>query len=185
MKIMAARGVNEIENIGEFLRRWLSPEEPERIETRSLRSMFGNINLAGSVGASRSALLSHSDNHFFDSIEPGVRDLTRAFLDLRAITYTSCEGHLYDSDTADELHVGVLVRNNDEALRFERHWDAADKLVTAPIELGIMNHSVMSRGRMVRAIDFYLLKSRDSLWSDYFAALPEATRSIAASLANP
>ena len=179
MRLMAARKVNEIDHIGAFLRRWLVPDEPVAPPSRSRRSSKGNINLAGTVGASRSALLAPTDPGFLMSVEPGVRDLVAAFVQIGAITYTSCEGHDYGGDVQDERHVGVLIRNDAEACRLERMWRTAESLVSPPLELGMMRHSVKSQGHAVRAIDFYLTCGDDVAASEYFAALAATSERLA------
>lgn len=182
MRMMAARSINEIEHLGPFLRRWLLPAASAAPIIRSLRSTTGNINLSGSVGSSRSALLARDEPDFFASVEPGVRALVSAFVAIGAITYTSCEGHDYGDNAPDEQHVGVLVRNDAEARQLEDMWRAAESVITPPLELGLMCHSVASEGRTIRAMDFYLTCGEGITTVDYFAGLPAASAAVTAAV---
>ncbi|CAN5626725.1 hypothetical protein BH10PSE14_BH10PSE14_22170 [soil metagenome] len=184
MRDLAPRGVNRIENLGAFLRSWLGADNVgDSPSPASRRSRFGNINLAGDDWASESQLLPFRHAAFTESIEPGVRALAMAFVDLGTITYTSCEGHFYTDREPDELHVGALIRNDAEAGRLERLWQRMEPVVGLRFDLGIMRHAVESRDRRIRALDFYLLKPTHAVWQEYFSTRVAAAELIAARLA--
>ena len=184
MRDLAPRGVNRIENLGAFLRAWFGPDgDVDNPSPGSHRSRFGNINLAGDDWASESELLCFRHAAFAASIEPGVRALALAFVDLGAITYTSCEGHFYADREPDELHVGALIRNDGEADRLERQWRAMEPQVDGEFDLGIMRHAVHSHDRQIRALDFYILKSAHCSWQRYFETRVSAAEVIAERLA--
>lgn len=87
---------------------------------------------------------------FAEYLENGVRDLCLFFVqELRAVTYTSCEGHLRPDGAAlsSTRHVGLLPRDLDEHRRLHEFMRytvlrfRADGAAPAPaVSLGIIRH---------------------------------------------
>jgi hypothetical protein len=175
MRELIGREINEASGVGAFLRRWhgaepalgAAPGEPRPSPT-------GNINIAETEGSSPSLLLAASDARFDDFLEPAVAPLVRAAIEAGWITYTSCEGHIYRDGSADELHVGIIARNDEERAEVERAWQGAAAFWNrahpeSAVEPAIAYGTLRADGRIdVPTIDLYLCRSSSHSWETYF-----------------
>lgn len=174
----AQRDVNSIDDLTAFICRWDSPKKAENQPHKSFkRSPVGNINFRGEIAGSFAYPYFPDEVDFWSSIEPGVRCLVSVIIsDGGFITYTSCEGHQYDSESGAECHVGIVPRKFQELVILYR----ALKKVEADLS-GYLHHSRFEvvpghlldcRSNIkVSVIDFYLRKLSDVSWSRYLDTL--------------
>jgi hypothetical protein len=186
MRELTGREINEASGVGAFLRRWYGTDPALTVAaSEPRRSRTGNINLAATEGSSQSAMLAAGDVRFDDFLEPGVAPLVRAAIALGWITYTSCEGHRYDDGSVDEMHIGIIARNDRERAGVERAWRAAGAfwVKTHPasaVELALSTGTLHCDGRIdLPTLDLYLCRDPDRSWDDYFAARTEAAAAVA------
>jgi hypothetical protein len=155
------------------------------MRTQVRASESGNINIAGTDGASLSMIFLPWQEGFFETIEPGVRDLVRFFaFQLDYITYTSCEGHWYrDRGAGDERHVGILPRTEAEksmalngfaAVGYE--WNR--RCAHSPITIAAMHGTVKDDQARLPTLDLYLAKRNGASWHSYFSVLDTASRRL-------
>lgn len=116
MKIHSVRPINEMPGVGTFIRDW-EQANASRGEVDFRISRFGNINDEGIDGGLTGRSYLPAQERYADSIEPGIRDLVLQLnRSYGLITYTSCEGHCYDSaDLPNSMrHIGILPRSVEE-----------------------------------------------------------------------
>jgi hypothetical protein len=116
-----------------------------------------------------------------------VAPLVRAAIARGWITYTSCEGHRYDDGSVDEMHVGIIARNDAERAAVERAWHVAGAFWEgsheSAVELAISSGTLNCDGRVdLPTVDLYLCRGPAHSWDDYFGARCEAAAILAAYL---
>jgi hypothetical protein len=189
--LLSPREENNFRGARQFMHRWdffkthEAPSARGLMRTQVRESETGNINTAGTDRSSLSMIFLPWQDGFFDTIEPGVRDLVRFFVfQLDFITYTSCEGHWYrDRDMADERHVGILPRTEIEkvtALNGFTHvaGEWAKRGSHLPITIAVMHGTVRDDHAHLPTLDLYLARRKGASWHSYFSTLDAASRQL-------
>jgi hypothetical protein len=178
-----------------YLHRWdffksrPAPPATGRIKRWAQQSASGNINKAGSVGSSESAMFLPFQAGFRDVVESGVLPLVEyVALELDYVTYTSCAGHYYAaSRSGDERRLGILPRDPaeyEEVLRLAREAVSLcnEALPGNSITMEIVEGRLSDRGTLLSVVDIYFTKARSIEWQDYFARIDAATARFIESL---
>ncbi|MFF6833288.1 radical SAM protein [Streptomyces sp. NPDC012438] len=181
---------NSMRDIDVFLSRWDRPDV-DRPPVRLHTSAYGNINTVGEPGIHEADDLDPGHPQWHEAIEAGVRPLVDAVAGpWGCVTYDSCEGHSYDGlgMLPTERRIGVLPRDRAEYARVAaalcRAATAAAPSLPASVQVtvGRAELECESSGRSVPVIDLVLLPAPGHGWAEYFAAVDEATRAVAAAL---
>ncbi|MEU3077797.1 radical SAM/SPASM domain-containing protein [Streptomyces laurentii] len=181
---------NSMRDIDVFLSRWDRPDA-DRPPVRLHTSAYGNINTVGEPGVHEADDLDPGHPQWHEAIEAGVRPLVDAVTGpWGCVTYDSCEGHLYDGlgMLPTERRIGVLPRNRAEYARVAaalcRAATAAAPALPASVQVtvGRAELECESSARSVPVVDLVLLPAPGHGWAEYFAAVDEATRAVAAAL---
>jgi hypothetical protein len=197
VRYLTPRPANQSSRVALFMKLWdapLTPEQQEQLRQRApvvqRQSAFGNLNDEGTPYPSRSCLITRFHPDFESVIEPGVKDLMFAIaIDHDLVTYTSCQGHLYASETYpyDERHVGVIPRDPEERQRIlalfeEVARDVNARFPDAAIEVAIMDHAVRDGETVYPAIDLYLSARAGRSPAEYFAELDRMSAELVGAL---
>ena len=112
-------GINFMRDCKGFMERWDNPENPDNEKQVNLhKTPHGNINKTGVSGDYKADTISRHQHQFIEGIEPGILRLVLVFINqFNWITYSSCQGHQYDSSIdakPKERHIGLLSRDAEE-----------------------------------------------------------------------
>ena len=184
----APREINTFDGARAYLHRWdffktrPAPPATGRIKRWAQLSATGNINKAGSVGSSESAMFLPFQAGFEEVVEPGILPLVRyVALELDYVTYTSCAGHHYSaSGSGDERRLGILPRNPaeyEEVLGLARRAVSLcnEALPGEGIRMEIVEGGLSDRGTVLDVLDIYFAKARSIDWQRYFEEVDAAT----------
>jgi hypothetical protein len=184
-----ATDVNQFRGARQFAHKWdyfarrEAPSALGAIRVASKRSPFGNINIDGVGFSSPSVMYVPSQEGFWLAIEPGVRSLVRCFIhELDVITYTSCEGHLYEAGRQPDVRtVGVLPRNIAEYRQVRRicrrasaEFNAESMLMVA----SVLRRKLADGQALLSVVDVALLPRKGTSWAAYFESLQRCTDSL-------
>ena len=174
--------INFMSDVPGFLAAWDDQQSPENTEHVDIyTTTYGNVNNTGQVGNYDGHALSPLHAQFIQAIEPGIRDMVMFFVhEKNWVTYTSCEGHRYDTYTRlhpVERHVGLLPRTADEYNNIRSYVDALvqqnhRQYRQYPIILTVVELTLESENSKHKAIDVFFQKHRFAPWWYYFAQLP-------------
>ena len=107
------RTPNTMPDVEKFLSACKMPNHPDNNKVNSLfYTDAGSINGDGVEGSFKAPSLSPFHPQFEISLEPKIRPLVFALVDLGYLSYTSCEGHQINN-TVYEAHVGLLIEKDD------------------------------------------------------------------------
>jgi hypothetical protein len=172
---------NQLANLPLFLAKWEDEAHAANLQfVRVCTSEAGNINTSGKNGDYTSSILSRYQPQFELSLEEGVRDLVKLFIErYNWITYTSCAGHRYADERIPPTprHVGLLPRSREEAhrmtatltsvaaqLRHSRRHDAVRVKV-------VRTDVTADDGHVYPTIEFLFARTFLTTWDRYFSSL--------------
>ncbi|MBE3591721.1 MAG: hypothetical protein IMW84_02215 [Thermoanaerobacter sp.] len=72
------------------------------------KSKYENINLEGQEKKT-SLILNNREKDFLDEIEDGIKPLVKACIDKYIDTYSSCEGHIYDTREEHSPQITIVI----------------------------------------------------------------------------
>lgn len=113
---------NAISGLTAFIQAWDAAPRAWADEARVAVGPDGQINIEGSATCASAAIFVPSDPRFVEALEPGVRALCVALIDvLDCVTYSSCQGHRATEAGGHyrRRHVGIVPRDPPEAKRLE------------------------------------------------------------------
>ena len=76
------------------------------------KSKYGSINLEGQE-KKPSLILNNREKDFLDEIEDGIKPLVKACIDKYIDTYSSCEGHIYDTGEEHSPQITIVIEKKD------------------------------------------------------------------------
>lgn len=197
VRYLPPRAANQSSRVDLFMKLWDAPltaEQQDKLRqlapVTQRQSPFGNLNDEGTPYPSRSCLVTRFHPDFESVIEPGVRELMFAIaIDHDLVTYTSCQGHLYENAAYpyDERHVGVIPRTPEERQRILALFedvarDVNGRFPDAAVEVAIMDHTVKDGEAVYPAIDLYLSARAGRSPAEYFAELPPVSAELVGAL---
>jgi len=167
----APRAVNSIRCVGQLVGEWDGSAPVVNAKSFSV-SPAGNINHSGEVGGTYADIFTPDEPQFAAALEPGIRPLVTALTNAGFMTYTSCEGHLYDGSYS-ECHVGILPCTTRQLLRLLRVLGACRThlnplLVVCRVAVYPWYLYDEASTRRVAVVDVYLHQSPNSNIYDYF-----------------
>ena len=184
VKLMEARDVNEFRGARQYMHRWdyfKDIEAPSALGTMKIltqKSTVGNLNVNGTSYSSTSQMFFAAQSGFLSAVEPGIRPIVQwVACEMNLITYTSCEGHYYQNDTAPDMrHFGILTRNQQEHdkvralfISVASLWN--DDYGTQVAEIALMDHDLQDTNAKLSALDLFILKNESASWDEYFDTL--------------
>lgn len=109
------------------------------------KSKYGNINLEGEKGKP-SLILNNRTENFLDEVEEGIKPLVKVCIDKYIDTYSSCEGHIYDTGEEHSPQITIVIERKDieswdsylEVLR-DRHGIYLSSQVFPAVDLSVLN----------------------------------------------
>jgi uncharacterized protein len=119
-------------------------------------------------------------------VEKRVLPLVESLVSRGFVTYTSCEGHYYNSEDVlpKELHVGLILEpesSKQKFLKVAALLQATDLSLASgtkvEIYLGMLLDSLTGKEHQVG--DIYLEREASVSWAEYFDGLDDAVRKIA------
>ncbi|UZQ81819.1 radical SAM/SPASM domain-containing protein [Thermoanaerobacter sp. RKWS2] len=131
------------------------------------KGRYGNINLEGQKGKP-SLILNNREQDFLDEIEDGIKPLVKACIDKYIDTYSSCEGHIYDTGDEHAPQITIVIERKD----IEK-WDAyIDELKR--------KHNIYLSPQVFHAVDFAVMNKLylDPVYYKVYFSNKEKERSI-------
>lgn len=189
------RGLNVMRDVESFLAAWEDAGHPYNARDVVLRSTsFGEVNDTGRPGTDSGKVLTRWHPSFPDALEPGVRELVLLLIERRGwVTYSACEGHPYEGlDVAPvERVVGLLPR--DPAEREAIVGRLAPALARASAGHGAHARPALvaevlsskASGARYPVLDLRFVRTPDTGWADYFAAVGPAYAAVLSELTAP
>lgn len=174
--------INRISDLPRFLRCWDDAAAEQNLTPVHLHfSRFGNINGSGRLGDYDGHALSQWHVQFEKSLEAGIRELVLFLVrSFGWITYTSCQGHLYQDTECPpvERHVGLMPRSRRELEEMRVILDSValavnSHLVNLAIRVEALGVDLESDNRSYPAIDFVFLLRPGFSWESYFGQLAQ------------
>ncbi|WP_431467565.1 radical SAM protein [Thermoanaerobacter mathranii] len=108
------------------------------------KSKYGNINLDGERNR-LSLILNNRAENFLGEVEEGIKPLVKVCIDKYIDTYSSCEGHIYDTDEEHTPQITIVIERKDI-----EHWNNY-------LEVLRDKHSIYLSSQVFPAVDFSVL----------------------------
>jgi uncharacterized protein len=185
------RSPNTMRDVAEFVTSWdmRQPSPPARLITSS----YGNINAVGLPGVHEADDLHPGHPQWHQAIEVGIRPLVDVVtVGWGLITYDSCQGHIYTGTDLPpaERRIGILPRHHNEyaataAALCRAVTEASASLpATVCVLLARSDLTCEATGRVTPVLDLVLRPAAGRNWTEYFAAVDDATTILATGLSG-
>ncbi len=114
------RGINEMENVSDFLACWDRPRDESFTHLPPVVGLRSHVNVDGDIDNPTAEIACKTARDFLSHLEIGVAEACDLLIHrLGLVTYSSCQGHELPDGRLRERDVGVLPRSEDE-LRWTR-----------------------------------------------------------------
>lgn len=184
---------NRLPHLGRFLRGWDQPNALINFSPVELcKTSFGSINRGGETGKTGGDTLTRWHPEFFNSIEDGIRPLIELVIEhFDWITYSSCEGHLYEGFEVPPVprHLGLVPRSERELETMRTSLEAGitevhQTLPRNPVTLELMIHTLEGDEMVRTAVDLFFRRGFQATWPTYFERLDAYSRLLAKALSR-
>lgn len=173
---------NKIFGFTAFLQAWSTPDHPaNRLPVEFQYTEYGSINMSGKPD-NLGHLLTRWHPQFAASLEEGVRDLVLLITEkFDWITYSCCEGHLFDSLPLRPTPrtVGIVARDAAEAKIIETTLLSVADSVNQDQKnshVEVLTLALSEGDVSYDAVDLIFHRFRSQSWNEYFATVDDVTR---------